>query len=219
MSFRPLLAPLAATFLLAALTTAAGTALADAPAAKPAAHKTALATFAGGCFWSMETQFDGFRGVRNLTVGYCGGTTQHPTYEDVSTETTGHMETLQIEYDPALVTYDQLLDRYWHSIDPTQADGQFCDIGESYHSAIFVHDDAQRAAALASKARLEKSGVLHAPIATRILPAATFWPAEDYHQHYARKNPERYRDYREGCGRDAHSQRIWGSAWAKPLTE
>ena len=212
-------------FALASLlvVSASTVALAAAPAAKPAAAKpakpakTAVAVFAGGCFWCMETQFEAVPGVKNVISGYTGGHKANPTYEEVCAHTTGHYESVQVTFDPAVITYEQLLERFWHGIDPTQADGQFCDIAETYRSAIFWQDDAQRAAALASKQKLERSGVLKKPIVTEILPGKKFWPAEDYHQDFWKKDPVRYRTYREGCGRDRRLAQLWGAAATKPL--
>jgi peptide-methionine (S)-S-oxide reductase len=165
----------------------------------------------------METQFESRPGVIEVISGYTGGKEQHPTYEQVSNHETGHFESVEVRYDPAKTTYAKLLDIYWHSIDPTQADGQFCDIGHQYQSAIFVADAAQRQAAEASKRALAASGVLKAPIVTEILPASTFWPAEEYHQDFWKKDPERYHSYRLGCGRDRRLAELWGDKAAKPL--
>ncbi|MGD9764159.1 MAG: peptide-methionine (S)-S-oxide reductase MsrA [Candidatus Binatia bacterium] len=170
----------------------------------------ATATFAGGCFWCMEPPFENFPGVVSTTVGYTGGQTENPTYEQVSSGTTGHVEAVQITYDPATVSYAELLDVFWRNIDPLSADGQFCDRGPQYRSAIFVHDESQRQAAEASKARLQESGRLEGSIATEILPAGAFYRAEDYHQKYHEKNPVRYRYYRWGCGRDQRLNALWG---------
>jgi peptide-methionine (S)-S-oxide reductase len=170
------------------------------------------ATFAGGCFWSMERPFDNTAGVISTTVGYTGGTKANPTYEDVGTGTTGHLESVEVHYDPSKVTYDRLLYIYWHNIDPVTADGQFCDRGNEYHTAIFYHNDAQRQAAEATKAQLDKSGLFKSPVVTKIVPASTFWKAEEYHQHYADRNPVRYGLYRAGCGRDARLTELWGSS-------
>ncbi|MFN8586890.1 MAG: peptide-methionine (S)-S-oxide reductase MsrA [Candidatus Eisenbacteria bacterium] len=188
-------------------------------ALKPDARttKSAVAVFAGGCFWCMETQFEGVRGVRTVVSGYTGGHKANPTYEEVCAHTTGHYESIQVTFDPAVITYEQLLERFWHGIDPTQADGQFCDIAETYRSAIFWQDEAQRAAALESKRRLERSGVLKKPIVTEILPGKTFWPAEEYHQDFWKKDPVRYRTYRAGCGRDRRLAQLWGGAATRPL--
>ena len=179
---------------------------ADAPAGK----KLAKATFAGGCFWCMEPPFEALDGVSSVTSGYTGGRKENPTYEEVSAGGTGHAESVQILYDPAKIPYEKLLDVFWHNVDPTYAGGQFCDSGFQYTTAIFVHDDAQRAAAEASKKALEASKVLKAPIVTEIVKAGVFWAAEDYHQSYYRKNPIRYNFYRSGCGRDSRLKQLWG---------
>ena len=171
---------------------------------------TGTATFAGGCFWCMETQFEAFPGVKSVTSGYTGGFKSHPTYEEVGAHTTGHFESIEIVFDPRVVSYAQLLDRFWHGVDPTQGDGQFCDIGETYRSAIFFHDETQHRLALESKQALEKSGVLESAIVTAILPAKTFWRAEEYHQDFWKKDPLRYHSYREGCGRDRRLKELWG---------
>ncbi|TXL69410.1 peptide-methionine (S)-S-oxide reductase MsrA [Vineibacter terrae] len=171
----------------------------------------AVAVFAGGCFWCMEPPFDKLDGVTATISGYTGGHQANPTYEQVSTGGTGHLEAVRVEYDPARVSYEKLLEVFWRNIDPLDAHGQFCDKGEQYLSAIFVADDQQRAAAEASKAALERSGKLPGPIVTRILPAGAFYPAEDYHQDYYRKNPLKYSYYRWGCGRDARLERLWGT--------
>ncbi len=166
----------------------------------------AQAVFAGGCFWSMETDFDHLDGVVETIDGYTGGHVDHPTYEDVTTETTGHFESVRVTYDTTKLTYAQVLHYYWRHIDPTDSGGQFCDRGASYQTAIFVTPQ-QRAEADASKADTEQ--VLGGHVATQILPLATFWPAEDYHQDYAIKNPAHYHAYRTGCGRDAAVARVW----------
>ncbi|WP_430432796.1 peptide-methionine (S)-S-oxide reductase MsrA [Methyloversatilis sp.] len=175
------------------------------------AQTTARATFAGGCFWCVEADFDKVDGVLKTTSGYTGGKTAHPSYEEVSSHATGHAEAVQIEYDPAKVSYDRLLDVFWHSIDPTAKNRQFCDIGTPYRTAIFAHDAAQLDAARRSLAALEKSKPFKAPIVTEIHMADTFYPAEDYHQDYYRKNPARYTYYRWSCGRDARLRELWGA--------
>jgi peptide-methionine (S)-S-oxide reductase len=181
----------------------------------PAAADTAL--FAGGCFWCMETAFEGRPGIRAAVSGYSGGHKSNPTYEEVGAHTTGHLETVAVVYDAKRISYEQLLDLFWHSIDPTQGDGQFCDRGESYRSAIFWRTEAQRRAALASKQAIEKSGALRGrPIVTTIAKAGPFWPAEDYHQDFYRKDAKRYHEYREGCGRDRRLQVLWGDRAVKP---
>ncbi len=173
-----------------------------------------VAIFAGGCFWCMEPPFDALGGVLSTTSGYTGGTVDDPTYEQVSAGGTGHAEAIRVEYDPTKVTYRELLDVFWHNVDPTDAGGQFCDRGSQYRSAIFVLDADQRAAAEASKRALEARKPFDAPIVTQIVDAGTFWPAEAYHQDYSEKNPLRYRYYRWGCGRDARLEALWGDAAA-----
>jgi peptide-methionine (S)-S-oxide reductase len=180
--------------------------------APPAAARAGLATatFAGGCFWCMEPPFEKLPGVASVTSGYTGGHVDHPTYRQVSNGGTGHYEAVEIRYDPAKVTYAQLLDVFWRNVDPTNAHGQFCDVGDQYRTAIFVHDDAQRRMAGESKARVGDAKKL--VIVTEILPAAQFHAAEAYHQDYAAKNPVRYKFYRFNCGRDARLAELWGSA-------
>jgi peptide-methionine (S)-S-oxide reductase len=170
----------------------------------------AVATFAGGCFWCMEGPFEKLPGVKSVTSGYTGGQKKNPTYEEVSSGGTGHAESVQIVYDPALITYEQLLDVFWHNIDPLTANAQFCDHGTQYRSAIYYHDEAQHLAALASKQKLQASGQLRGPIVTEITAASTFYPAEEYHQDYYKKNPVRYNFYRSGCGRDRRLKDLWG---------
>jgi peptide-methionine (S)-S-oxide reductase len=174
------------------------------------APQLAHATFAGGCFWCMEHPFDQLPGVVSVTSGYTGGAVPHPTYEQVSDGVTGHRESVDVVYDPAKVSYGQLLDAYWHNVDPTDASGQFCDHGSQYRSAIFVHDAEQRRLAEASKHAVEAQ--LKTRVVTDILPAAQFWPAEDYHQHFYKRNPVRYNFYRFNCGRDQRLEKLWGKA-------
>ena len=176
--------------------------------AKP---ETATAIFAGGCFWCMEPPFDQTPGVISSTSGYTGGNLDHPTYEQVSGGRTGHAEAVQIEYDPARVTYAHLLEVFWHNVDPVAVDRQFCDRGSQYRSAIFVSGAKERELAEESKRTLQTSGRFDQPIATQILNVTTFWPAEDYHQNYYVKNPLRYKYYRYNCGRDQRLDRIWGT--------
>jgi peptide-methionine (S)-S-oxide reductase len=183
---------------------------AAATATSAAAPRTANALFAGGCFWSMEKSFEDVPGVLAAVSGYSGGTVANPSYEQVCSGTTGHYETVRVEYDPAKITYDQLLDIYWHNTDPTDAVGQFCDNGKQYEPVVFVADETQRRAAEASKQALDKSHVLKKPVVTRILPAGPFYPAEDYHQNFFKKEPERYEMYRIGCGRDRVMTALWG---------
>ena len=171
--------------------------------------RAATATFAGGCFWCMEPPFEKLPGVESVVSGYAGGTEPNPTYEQVSAGATGHAESVQVTYDPAQVTYERLLDVFWRQIDPTDDGGQFVDRGPQYRSIVFVRDDAQRAAAEASKAALAASGRFEKPLVTRIVPFTTFYPAEEYHQDYYKKNPLRYRYYRYGSGRDQFLEKVW----------
>ncbi len=168
------------------------------------------ATFAGGCFWCMEHPFDALPGVVSVTSGYTGGQKKNPTYKEVSAGGTGHAESVQIVYDPAKVTYEKLLNVFWHNIDPTAKDRQFCDSGHQYRSAIFYHNEEQHRLALQSKALLEKNKTFREPVVTEIVQATEFYPAEDYHQHYYKKNPIRYKFYRTGCGRDRRLKELWG---------
>jgi peptide-methionine (S)-S-oxide reductase len=176
----------------------------------PAQAATQTATFAGGCFWCMEPPFDALPGVISTTAGYTGGNTDNPSYEEVSTGATGHAESVQVVFDPARVSYEKLLEVFWVNIDPTVKNRQFCDHGSQYRTAIFYHSEAQRRAAEASRAALEKSKPFKGPIVTEIVKADTFFPAEGYHQDYYRKNPVRYKFYRSGCGRDARLHELWG---------
>lgn len=171
----------------------------------------ATATFAAGCFWCVESDFDQVNGVVETISGYTGGKTKNPTYREVGGGGTGHAEALQVKYDPSKVSYQQLLEYYWHHVDLTDGGGQFCDRGDQYRPAIFTHDEGQMRLAEASKAALEKSGRFNKPIAVQIVPASTFTPAEDYHQDYYNKNPLKYRYYRYGCGRDARIKQLWGA--------
>ena len=177
--------------------------------AEPAGnHKTA--TFAGGCFWCMEPPFDALEGVISTTSGYTGGQQQDPTYKEVSRGGTGHTEAVQIVYDPERISYAELLDVFWHNIDPTTANGQFCDMGNQYRSEIFYHDAEQQQLASRSKAALEELKPFPEPVVTAISAATTFYPAEAYHQDYYQKNPVRYKFYRYGCGRDQRLEQLWG---------
>jgi peptide methionine sulfoxide reductase msrA/msrB len=177
---------------------------------RPADRPTATATFAGGCFWCIEHPFQQLDGVIEVTSGYTGGNEVTPTYDQVSSGTTGHLEAVQIAYDPAKITYAELLDVFWQQIDPTDAGGQFVDRGKQYRTAVFYHDEEQRRQAEASKAALAKSGRYDRPLVTEIVPAAAFYRAEEYHQDYAEKNPLRYGYYRQGSGRDRYLKRTWG---------
>jgi peptide-methionine (S)-S-oxide reductase len=168
---------------------------------------TEKATFAGGCFWCMEPPFEKLPGVISVVSGYTGGTVANPTYGAVSTGGTGHLEAVEIAYDPARVTYQKLLEVFWRNIDPTNPRGQFCDLGEQYRSAIFFHNEAQRRAAMATRDSLAQEKGWN--IVTEIRTAAPFFKAEEYHQDYYRKNPVRYRFYRFNCGRDLRLRQLW----------
>jgi peptide-methionine (S)-S-oxide reductase len=171
--------------------------------------QTAIATFAGGCFWCMEPPFDAEPGVLETIVGYTGGTVENPTYEKVSAGGTGHVESIQIVYDPAIVSYKRLLEIFWKNIDPLDSDGQFCDKGSQYRSAIFYHNEEQEKLAEASLKELEETGSLPGPIVTEIVAESTFYPAENYHQDYYKKNPIRYKFYRYSCRRDKRLVELW----------
>lgn len=173
-------------------------------------QERAQATFAGGCFWCVESDFDKVEGVISTTSGYTGGNTQNPTYRQVASETTGHYEAVRIVYDPSVVSYEELVDYFWRHIDPLDDEGQFCDKGSSYRSAIFTHNQEQKQIAQESKMELEDSDRFEQPIATEILPLKTFYDAEDYHQDYYQKNPLRYKFYRTACGRDRRVEELWG---------
>jgi len=177
----------------------------------PDAKRLSSAVFAGGCFWCVESDFDKLDGVVSTTSGYTGGTVDRPTYEQVSHEKTGHYEAVKVTYDSDKVSYGDLVDYFFHHIDPTDAAGQFCDKGESYRSAVFVANDEQREVAETEVGMINESGVLDAPVVTKIVDASTFWPAETYHQDYYKKNPLKYRYYRTACGRDARVKKIWAS--------
>ena len=191
--------------LTALLLTIPALAMAQTPAAK-----TAKATFAGGCFWCMEPPYDKLPGVIATLSGYIGGTVKNPTYEQVSSGRTGHTEVVQVEYDPAKVTYEKLLEVFWANIDPTVKNAQFCDHGSQYRTGVFYHNDEQRKLADASKSALQKSKPFKADIVTEITQAGQFYVAEEYHQDYYKKNPVRYKLYRNGCGRDARLKELWG---------
>ena len=193
---------------IAAILAAAFTLSAHAAPPVPPGHK--VATFAGGCFWCMEPPYDALPGVAATTSGYMGGRTANPTYEQVSTGTTGHTEVVQVVYDPKKVSYEKLLEVFWVNIDPTVRDRQFCDTGSQYRTGIFFHDDEQRKAAEASKAALERSKPFKEPLVTPIEMAGAFYEAEGYHQDYYKTNPVKYKLYRSGCGRDARLKQLWG---------
>ena len=203
-----LIAALAAGWQLAVTQVAA-----QAPAAKPAPTKpaeTQVATFAGGCFWCVEADYDKVEGVISTVSGYMGGRTPNPTYEQVSHGNTGHLEVVQVTFDPTKVSYKQLVDYFWRHVDAYDNGGQFCDRGESYKTAIFTNSPEQKAVAEATKAELAKSGPLKEPVATVVRDAGPFTAAEDYHQDYYTKNPVRYKYYRFSCGRDQRIEAIWG---------
>lgn len=168
------------------------------------------ATFAGGCFWCMEAPFEKLRGVKDVISGYTGGHKENPTYAEVSAGGTGHAEAVQVIYDPTEITYKELLEAFWRNIDPTAKDRQFVDVGDQYRSAIFYHTEKERQLAEESKKELERSGRFPQPIATEITPASTFYPAEDYHQDYYKKNSFKYKLYRFGSGRDQFLDKVWG---------
>ena len=174
----------------------------------PPAARTTI--FAGGCFWCMEEAFEKVEGVSAVVSGYVGGTQENPTYEQVSSGRTGHYEAIEIQYDPATVGYDRLLEVFWHNIDPTDGAGQFCDKGPQYRAAIFYKDDEEKRLAEESKRSLEASKPFSEPIAAQILPASTFYAAEGYHQDYHKKNPIRYQYYKWGCGRAQRLEELWG---------
>ncbi len=179
------------------------------PLPTPAAGQH-VATFAGGCFWCMEQPFDELSGVLATTAGYIGGTVPNPTYDQVTYDNTGHAEAVQVLFDPARISYEQLLEVFWRNIDPTTLDAQFCDRGSQYRSEIFFHDKTQQAAALASREALQRAKPFAGAIVTRITQAGVFYPAENYHQDYYVKNPVRYKYYRYRCGRDERLKELWG---------
>ena len=172
--------------------------------------QTATAIFAGGCFWCMEPPFDKLEGVITTISGYTGGNTEGPTYKQVSSETTGHYEALEVTYDPSKIDYETLLNIFWHNVDPLDPSGQFCDKGQSYRTAIFFNNDEQKQQAESSKQKLIDANIFQQQVVTEILEAKTFYPAEDYHQDYYQKNPLRYKYYRFSCGRDERLEELWG---------
>lgn len=177
--------------------------------------ETASAIFAGGCFWCMEPPFDKLEGVIATTSGYIGGHTENPTYKQVSSDTTGHYEAVEITYDPTKIDYSTLLNVFWHNVDPLDKHGQFCDKGNSYRTAIFYNSDEQKELAEASKQKLAESDLFKEEIVTEILPAKTFYPAEDYHQDYYQKSSLKYKYYRFACGRDKRLEELWQSSAGK----
>jgi methionine-S-sulfoxide reductase len=182
-------------------------ALLFAPAAASAQQQVETAIFAGGCFWCTEADFEKMPGVISAESGYTGGSESSPTYEQVAGDRTSHVEAVRVVYDPSKISYGTLISRFWRTVDPTDAGGQFCDRGASYATAVFVSSEAQRRAAEVSKAAAEKR--LGQRVVTPIRDAVRFWPAEGYHQDYAKKNPLRYNTYRKGCGRDARLKALW----------
>ncbi len=176
----------------------------------PGASPSAKAYFAGGCFWCMEEAFEKVEGVVTVVSGYMGGTVANPTYEEVSDGRTGHAESVEVIYDPTKVTYQKLLDAFWHNVDPLTPNAQFCDHGTQYRSAIFYSSEEEKRLAEESKATIEQAKKFPAPIMTQLAPAATFYPAEDYHQDYYKKNPLRYKYYKYGCGRANRLETLWG---------
>jgi methionine-S-sulfoxide reductase len=183
---------------------------ADLSAAEEPMPTQETATFAGGCFWCMEPPFEKLDGVSAVTSGYTGGTEPNPTYEQVSSGATGYAEAVQVVYEPSKVTYERLLEVFWMNIDPTTPNRQFADSGSQYRTAIFYHTDEQQRLAEASRVALARSGKFDKPIVTEIAPAGRFYPAEDYHQDYYKKNPLRYKLYRIGSGREGFLNRVWG---------
>ena len=168
------------------------------------------AIFAGGCFWCTEADFDKVDGVISTVSGYTGGTVDDPSYKQVVRGNTGHYEAVEVTYEPSKVSYDELVDYYFHTVDPTDPDGQFCDKGTSYRTAVFAADSEERETVEDEIDEIEASGQLDAPVVTKVLDRQTFWPAEDYHQDYHRTNAVKYRFYRNGCGRDARLEELWG---------
>lgn len=181
-------------------------------APQPPAGSLEVATFAAGCFWCTEADFDKVPGVVETISGFIGGKTKNPTYREVSGGGTGHTEAVQLKYDPSKVSYKQLLDVYWRNVDPLDKGGQFCDRGDSYRPGIFYHNEEQHRLALESKAAIDRSGRFDKPIVVEITPATEFTPAEDYHQNYYKRHPIQYTIYRHGCGRDARLEALWGKA-------
>jgi len=174
-----------------------------------------VATFAGGCFWCMQPAFEKLKGVLAVTAGYTGGHTANPSYEEVSSGTTGHVEAVQVVFDPRKISYPSLLEVYWHNIDPTRNDGQFCDKGSQYRPVIFYQSKQQKEQAERSESEIRKTKPFAAPVVVHIVKAGPFYPAEKYHQDYYRKNPVRYKTYRFLCGRDQRLKQLWGAEAAR----
>ena len=181
------------------------------PAFSATPPPTATAVFAGGCFWCMQADMDKVKGVIHTAAGYAGGTAKNPTYEQVSAGGTGYYESVKVEYNPTVITYAELLNDFWHNIDPTDMQGQFCDKGAQYQAAIFYEDPTQKNVANQSKQQLIASNRF-GQVVTQILPSTTFYPAEEYHQEYYKKNPLRYKFYRYNCGRDKRLEQLWGKS-------
>lgn len=199
-------------FTIAVVLAAAAAALQAVSAQPGRSGDTALATFAGGCFWCVEEAFDKVEGVIQTVSGFTGGHVENPSYEQVVRGDTGHAEVVQVTYDPSIVTYDVLLNTFWRNIDPLDAGGQFCDRGDSYRSAIFYHDERQRQLAEQSKDELEEAGVLPGEIVTEIVEVGRFYPADEYHQDYYKKNGLRYNFYKFTCGRSDRLEELWGAS-------
>jgi methionine-S-sulfoxide reductase len=198
-------------FLLAlGCTVLIATTVSDSDAQNSSSAPTKTAIFAGGCFWCIQPAFDKAKGVIKTVVGYSGGTQPNPTYELVTSEKTNYRESIEVTYDPAKISYEQLLDIYWRQIDPTQADGQFTDIGPSYRAAIFYGSDEEKKLAEMSKEKLGQAGKFKKPIVTEILPAMRFYPAEGYHQKYYQQNPEHFEAFEHGSGRVSFQKKTWG---------
>ncbi len=204
-------AALSAVLTKMALTSALALGLALIAGAPVQAQPTAKAIFAGGCFWCVESDFDKVAGVISTTSGYTGGKVANPTYQQVSSNLTGHAEAVEVVFDPAKVSYAQLVEHFWRTIDPTEKNGQFCDQGSPYRTAIFAQNAEQLKVAEASRLALQKSKPFKGAIVTEIVLATAFYPAEEYHQDYYTKNPVRYKYYRSSCGRDAQLKRLWGA--------
>ncbi len=204
MLIKSLIALFAAVMLPGAV--AAQQSMTNAPA--PSRYETAI--FAGGCFWCVEADFDAMAGVVKTVSGYTGGHTQNPTYHETSAGGTGHAESVEVTFDPAKISYKELVERFWRRIDPTTLNYQFCDSGDQYRTAIFYNSPEQKKIAEQSKRELEKAKPFKEPIVTEITQATTFYPAEDYHQDYHNKNPVRYKFYRYNCGRDQRLKELWG---------
>ncbi len=207
------LIPLSAAVLVAAASFSASPSYSASTAAPPEVATEALstATFAGGCFWSMEYDFDKVPGVKSTTSGFMGGHTANPTYAQVSTGKTGHAESVQVTYDPKVVSYSQLVDYYWHHVDLLDSGGQFCDRGDEYRPMIFAHTPQQKQIAQQSKAAIDQSHRFSTPVAVEIVDAGPFTAAEDYHQNFHNNNEAYYKRYRVGCRRDARLKEIWGA--------